>query len=180
MLSPEEEEENVEDGDVNDKKKMKISSKRCFKTLLIISHVFFLFACVFMAVFCMIRFVLPISFNKTSENFMIFMIPSSISQSSISAAGLVATTSTLSWPLVCFSIVQMLPLVFSLYWMFVQFNELQTLTSNVIPMFTLLMICCVTWIVQITLSVLLSVQIRNRLKYDTNIDDTNSSKIIVI
>lgn len=152
--------------------------KKYYKSLLVFTHVSFLIACVVMAVFCMIRFVLPISFNKTSENFMIFMIPSSLTQSSISAAGLVATTSTLSWPLICFSIVQMLPLVFSIYWMFVQFNELTSPSLQVIPMFILLISCCVTWIVQIILSLLLSVQIRRRKKLDFE-EDTNHTHLQV-
>lgn len=136
--------------------------KKYYRSLLVFTHICFLIACVVMAVFCMIRFVLPISFEKTSENFMIFMIPSSITQSSISAAGLFATTSTLSWPLMCFSTVQMLPLVFSIYWIFIQLNELTSFSPQAIPMFILLTSCCVTWIIQIILSILLSIEIRKK------------------
>lgn len=142
------------------------SATKCYKLMLIATNTIFVMVCVAMVVFCIIRFVLPIQFKSSSENFMIFMIPSSLTQASIAAAGLLAAFSGLSWPLICYALVLIIPLGASLYWIYVRFAELQSLEASALPMFVLLIVCCVTWTAQMVCSLALSWEIkaRNRMR----------------
>lgn len=150
--------------DMNPRKGTKL--RTFLKVFLIVSNSLFVLMCVGIIVFCIIRFVLPIAFEKSSENFMIFMIPSSLTQASISAAGLMAVSSQLSWPLICYSLVLIMPLIGSISWLYVRFADIYTLEAPVLKMFFLLILCCATWCGQIFAAVLLYLKIRakNRIK----------------
>ena len=134
----------------------------CAKWSLLMTNMVLVMVSVGIVVFCIIRFVLPISFDKSGENFMIFMIPSSLTCASISAAGLLATLSGLSWPLVCYALVIMIPLASSVAWIAVRHEELQSLDYKALPMFILMIVCCTTWCVQIAASIVLATHLRRR------------------
>lgn len=143
-----------------------------------------LLASIGIIIFCIIRFVLPINYDKSSENFMIFSLPSSLTCASISAAGLVATLSGLSWPLICYAFVLTIPLLGSIGWMVSCADELRELKPASLPMFTLLVTCCATWTVQVLSAIVLSIMLRSKFKRlnkdrDTNVDHNGEYLFVV-
>lgn len=151
---------------------------KTYKVILVSSNVAFILVCVGILLFCLIRFVLPVKFTKTSDNFMSVMIPSSLTQASISAAGLLAVGWQISWPLVCYSLVLVMPLSSSLYWIYISFNGLSGVQDSGWVLLLILSCCCGTWIVQIAVSLLLFCHVKksNQVKMGLCLDASQNGQ----
>lgn len=179
--------ENVEScKDTSSKREHSSAPVKCIKVILLGSNLVILVVSVLIIVFCIIRFVLPIEYDKSTprdENFFILMVPSSLTCSSISAAGLLATFSGLSWPLLCYATVLIIPLVSAICWLIACAEEIATFKPEVMPMFALISLCCVTWFVQIVCSIMLSCL--RRIKFTRNqkqqqLDEAHCEQLVVV
>jgi len=131
------------------------------KLLLISSSILWVIISVFTVTFCIIRFVLPIELPKNSEHLLIFIIPSSIIQAAISAAGLCASLSALFWPIFCYALVLTIPFSVSLSWIHsLLTNYSATYEREYYVIVSILIVANVSWLCQIVCSLYLSWQLR--------------------
>lgn len=144
------------------------------KFLLIASSIIWVIVSVFTVTFCIIRFVLPISLPKNSENLLIFIIPSSIIQAAISAAGLCASLSTLFWPVFCYALVLTIPFSVSMSWIYSLLqNYSSSYETEYYVILSILIVANLSWFLQITCSLYISWNLKGN-KNSTGVNRSRS------
>ena len=122
--------------------------KKICRMYLITSNIVWLLISVLIVAFCIIRFVLPINLTMKNDTFML-IVPASIIQASISAAGLMAILSNQLWSLICYIIVIKLPLIMAIYWISYLISDLNSFNDDRMIILTVLTTLCSTWLLQI-------------------------------